>query len=168
MKRCTFLFAMFRSAGTVIETLCRRGFKSHRRTFLTWRFPIAIFTWKTMHKKYLSGRIFIKLEKFLKICKDVMLTPRDTSKVFKQFNLGYTQCNEMRRFYLSIIFWPDINHWYEQFVVINKCCYYNHDDISLTHTFSSFTSMACIFGRVLASKSAILMPDITSKEYQKH
>ena len=51
-----------------------------------------------MHMKYLSGRIFIKLEKFLKICKDVMLTPGNASKVFKQFNLGYTQCNEMRRF----------------------------------------------------------------------
>ena len=46
----------------------------------------------------LSGRIFIKLEKFLKICKDVMLAQGDASKVFKQFNLGYTQCNEMRRF----------------------------------------------------------------------
>ena len=121
------------------------------------------FHLKNNAHEILSGRIFIKLEKFLKTCKDVMLTPRDASKVFKQFDLGYTQCNEMRRFSFSIIFLPEIDYWYEQFVV--KCCYYNHDDISLTQTFSRFASMACIFERVLASKSAILMPDITNKEY---
>ena len=60
--------------------------------------PCNLHLKNNAHEIYISGRIFIKLEKFLKICKDVMLTPGDASKVFKQFNLGHTQCHEMRRF----------------------------------------------------------------------
>ena len=38
---------------------------------------------------------------------------------------------------------------------------------ALTPKFSGFTNMAFIFGRVLSSAFAILMPDISSKEHQE-
>ena len=38
---------------------------------------------------------------------------------------------------------------------------------ALTPKFSGFTNMAFIFGRVLSSAFAILMPNISSKEHQE-
>ena len=38
---------------------------------------------------------------------------------------------------------------------------------ALTPKFSGFTNMAFIFGRVLSSAFAILMPDISSKEHKE-
>jgi len=50
------------------------------------------------HLKNNAHEIFIgkDFHKARKILKDLQRC--DASKVFKQFNLGYTQCNEMRRF----------------------------------------------------------------------
>ena len=38
---------------------------------------------------------------------------------------------------------------------------------ALTQKFSGFTNMAIIFGRVLSSSFATLMPNISSKEHQE-